>query len=73
MNRMCVDCLVSISVGQFGYMHYLNKYCTEYIYDIKMVNLLFLKTGQSADGAKTGHPEKKHLTHPQAELRLSHT
>ena len=30
------------------------------------------ETGQSEGGAKTGEPEKNHLTHPQAELGLSH-
>ena len=32
------------------------------------------ETGQSIGGAKTGdqNPEKNHLTHPQAELGLSH-
>ena len=30
------------------------------------------ETGQSVGGAKMGDPEKKHLTHPQAELGLSH-
>ena len=30
------------------------------------------ETGQSVGGAKTGESEKNHLTHPQAELGLSH-
>ena len=30
------------------------------------------ETGQSVGGAKTGEPREKHLTHPQAELGLSH-
>ena len=30
------------------------------------------ETGQSVGGAKTGESREKHLTHPQAELGLSH-
>ena len=31
-----------------------------------------MRRGKSVGGAKMGEPEKNHLTHPQAELGLSH-